>query len=101
MFIYNVTIQVQDAIKNDWLNWLKEEHIPDVLATGCFTSATVLKLLEVDETEGPTFAIQYNTEDRSSYDRYIENFAGLMRQRSFDRWGDKFVAFRTIMQVVN
>jgi hypothetical protein len=100
-FIYNVTIKVHGSIKNEWLIWLREEHIPDVIGTGCFTKATVLHLLETDETEGPTYAIQYQAQSIALYDQYIQNFAGIMRQRSFDKWGDKFIAFRSIMEVVN
>ena len=101
MFIYNVTIKVQASIKDEWLSWLKEVHIPEVINTGCFTGATILQLLDMDETEGPTYAIQYKAENKTFYDQYIEEFAGIMRQRSFDKWGDKFIAFRSIMQVVN
>ena len=101
MIVYNVTIKVNTSIENDWLIWLKKEHIPEVLATNCFTKANIMRLLEVDETDGPTFAIQYFAENRSQYDHYIEKFAGLMRQKSFDKWGDKFIAFRSLMEVVN
>ena len=101
MLVYNVTIKVDVSIKEEWLAWLKEIHIPEVINTGCFTHATILQLLETDESEGPTYAIQYNAESKANYNRYIEQFAGTMRQRSFDQWGDKFIAFRSIMQVVN
>lgn len=101
MIIYNVTIKVQESIKQDWLYWLKNEHIPDVVCTGCFTHATVLQLLEVDDSEGPTYAVQYFSESKGLYNNYIENHAAGMRQKSFDKWGDKFIAFRSVMQVVN
>lgn len=101
MLIYNVTIKVHESIKAEWLVWLKEEHIPDVIQTGCFTNAIILRLLEVDETEGPTYAVQYFAESKGLYNNYIENHAPEMRQKSFDKWGDKFIAFRSVMQVVN
>ncbi len=101
MIIYNVTIKVHDSIKEEWLAWLKEEHIPDVLSTGCFTDARIFQLLEVDDSEGPTYAIQYYAGSKALYNRYINQFAGIMRQRSFDKWGDKFIAFRSVLQVVN
>lgn len=101
MIIYNVTIKLHHSIHEDWIRWLKEEHIPEVIATGCFKEAVVLRLLEVDEEEGPTYAIQYHTENRELYDQYIAQYAGLMRQKSFDKWGDRFIAFRSVMQVVN
>jgi hypothetical protein len=101
MIIYNVTIKVHESIKTEWLQWLKDEHIPDLIKTGCFTHAVILRLMEVDETEGPTYAVQYHAESKGLYNNYIENHAGEMRQKSFEKWGDKFIAFRSVMQVVN
>ncbi len=101
MFIYNVTIKVLHEISSDWLEWLKEEHIPEVIATGCFTNATIHRLLEVDDTEGPTYAIQYKAESKASYNLYIDKHAGVLREKSYIKWGDKFIAFRSLMQVVN
>jgi hypothetical protein len=101
MIIYNVTIKVEPGIAVEWLNWLQQEHIPEVIETGCFTRATVLKLLEVDETDGPTFAVQYFAESKALYNHYIEKFAPLMREKSFEKWGNRFIAFRSVMQVVN
>lgn len=101
MIVYNVTIKIESAISTDWLNWLQEVHVPEVLNTGCFSSATILKLLDEDETEGPTYAVQYFATSKSDYELYIENFAALMRQKSFEKWGNKFIAFRSVMEVIN
>ncbi len=100
MFIYNVTIKVHAAIAEEWLQWLQQIHIPEVLATGCFENATVLRLMETGDTEGPTYAVQYLAPSKSAYNQYIEKYSPDMRQRSFDRWGNQFIAFRTLMQVV-
>jgi len=101
MFIYNVTIKVHESIHTVWLQWLKEVHVPEVLATNCFTKATIVRLLEIDDSEGPTYAIQYLAESKASYNLYIEKYAGLLRHKSFEQWGNQFIAFRSLMQVVN
>ncbi|MEO7522639.1 MAG: DUF4286 family protein [Ferruginibacter sp.] len=101
MIIYNVTIKIQESIHQAWIQWLKEEHLPEVLATNCFIRSTILRLLDIDDSEGPTYAIQYFAEDRSAYERYVENFSGIMRQMSFDKWGNQFIAFRSVMEVLN
>ena len=101
MFVYNVTIKVANDISASWLKWMQEEHIPEVMATGCFQEYTLLRLLEVDDSEGPTYAVQYKAESKASYNQYIEKHASALRQKSFDKWGDRFIAFRTVMQIVN
>ena len=101
MIIYNVTVKVDNSIGDAWLQWLKEEHIPEVVGTGCFTHAVVLQLIEVDNSDGPTYAIQYHAPSKGLYNIYIEQHAPRMRQKSIDKWGDRFVAFRSVLQVVN
>ena len=101
MIIYNVTVKVEHGIADAWLNWLKELHIPDIVATGCFTHATVARLIETDDAEGPTFAVQYHAESKALYNRYITSFAEEMRKKAFDKWGNKFIAFRSVMEVVH
>jgi hypothetical protein len=98
--IYNVTVKVEANIAESWLQWMIEEHIPEILATKCFQEYRILRLLEVDETEGPTYAIQYMAESRADYNRYIEIYAEGMRKKTYDRWGERFIAFRSVMAVV-
>jgi hypothetical protein len=100
MIIYNVTTKVDAGIADAWLNWLQKEHIPEIMQTGCFSSHKVVRLLEIDDAEGPTYAVQYHAEAKADYNRYIEMYAAAMRQKSFDKWGNGFVAFRSLMQVI-
>lgn len=99
MIVYNVTTKVDHSIAAAWLQWMKEEHIPEVIATGCFSHSRILRLLEVDETDGLTFAIQYEAESKSLYNRYIDKYAGELRKKAIEKWGGLIIAFRSVMQV--
>ena len=101
MIVYNVTTKVTHAINNAWLQWMKYEHIPEIISTGCFSNGTILQLLETDESEGPTYTVQYFAESKSLYNNFIEKFAPQLRQKAFAKWGDQFIAFRSVMQVIN
>ena len=101
MIIYNITTKVHNNIAAEWLQWLKNIHVKDVMESECFTEYKIVQLLEIDETDGPTFAVQFGAESKGLYNRYIEKFAGEMRKRSFDKWGDKFISIRTVMQIVD
>lgn len=100
MIIYNVTIKVDWSIHEAWLRWMKEEHMPEVLATGLFEDSRLLRLLETDDTDGPTYAAQYFTSSETHYRRYIAEHAQALRQKGLEKWGDRFVAFRSVMEVV-
>ena len=78
-FIYNVTTKVANAIHQEWLVWMQDQHIPKMIATGCFTKAVILKLKGIDETEGITYAVQYHTEGEEQYERYLKDFSSGLR----------------------
>lgn len=100
-FIYNVTTKVNHSVHNNWLIWIKNEHIPAMIATSCFTQAVLLKLKGVDNSEGFTYAVQYYANAEQDYDRYLEQYAVNTRQSVLDKWGDKIISFRTTLEIVD
>lgn len=100
MIIYNVTTKVAAAISAPWLRWMQQQHIPAMMATGCFTAFKMVRLLEVDDSEGPTYAVQYEAASKEAYDQYLQQFAGALRQAAYAQWGNGFIAFRSVMEVV-
>ena len=101
MMVYNVTLKIDSSIHADWLVWMKTIHMPEVMESKCFTECRLLRLLETDESDGPTYAAQYTCNSREEYDTYINEFGPALRKASIDRWGQKFIAFRSIMELVN
>lgn len=101
MLIYNVTTKVAHPVAASWLRWMREEHIPELVQTGCFSHAVILHLLENDDEEGQTYAVQYHTAGREDYQRYLDQFAETMRKKAIDKWKDQVISFRTLMQVVH
>ena len=98
--IYNVTVKVESQIADAWLQWLLKEQIPAIMQTGCFFNYKVVRLLEVDDSEGPTYAIQYYAGSKADYNRYMELYAAAFRNASFIKWGEQFIAFRSVMEIV-
>lgn len=101
MLIYNVTLKVDHRIHEPWLQWMQTEHIPDVMKTGCFEKYQVLRLLDIDDTEGPTYAVQYYAISNAQYNRYLELHAPRLRKEVVQKWGEQLIAFRTLMEVVD
>lgn len=101
MLIYNVTIKVDWRIHEAWTAWMQETHIPEMMGTGCFENYQLVRILDTDESDGPTYAVQYYVADRGHYDHYLECYAPAIREKGWALWGDKMLAFRTLMQVVH
>ena len=100
MIIYNVTVKVENDIHEEWLHWMKTKHIPDVMETKCFEEYRFSKIL-VDEPDGQTYSIQYLTASQSKLDEYQEKFAGDLQKEHAVKYNNKFVAFRTLLKVVD
>jgi hypothetical protein len=101
MFIYNVTIKLDWSIHEEWLIWMREEQIPGMLAGDHFYKYQMVRLLEVDEEEGPTYAIQYYARSKEDYTRFLHTTASKLSEKALNKWGEKFILFGTLMEVVN
>lgn len=98
MYIYNVTINIDESAHQEWLSWI-QEHIQDVLATGRFASAKLTQVL-VEEEMGITYSVQYTANTREDLDEYYRVDAPKLRGDGMKMFADKMVAFRTELKVV-
>ena len=100
MFIYNVTVNVAEEVHQEWLDWMKGKHMADVMETGCFTESRLLKVLYVQD-EGHTYSVQYSFAAMTDMERYNKEFAPALQAEMKARFGDRCLAFRTLLQVVD
>jgi len=101
MIVYNITTRVHIAIDADWLQWQREEHIPEIMTTGLFSSYTLLRLLEQDDSEGYTYATQFRAESAGHYETYVQQHAPLMRKKALEKWGERIISFRSVLEVIH
>jgi hypothetical protein len=97
--LYNVTIKVETKIHKEWVTWMKNVHIPDVMATGCFESFKMLRILGDDDEHGVAFAVQYISPSSAVFEGYKEQYASKLQLAHSDRYREQYVAFRTLMEV--
>ncbi|MBX3165338.1 MAG: DUF4286 family protein [Bacteroidetes bacterium] len=100
MFIYNVTVNISDEVHHEWLKYMKEKHIPDVIKTGCFIDSQILKLLYVED-EGHTYSIQYKFLEMADMEKYQQQFANALQTEHKNKFGNAYTAFRTLLQMVD
>jgi hypothetical protein len=100
MIVYNVTVQVDKTAASNWVEWMQLEHIPEILALDLFHEAKLFRLLEQDETESITYVAQYASKTYQAYESYIQNHAPAMREKGLAKFAGKFIAMRTVMELV-
>jgi hypothetical protein len=86
-------------VREEWLRWMKEIHIPDVMATGHFLESKICKVL-VDEEQGTTYSVQYTAENMKTLEDYQRLHAPRLQKEHNDKYANKCVAFRTLLEVV-
>jgi hypothetical protein len=100
MYIYNVTINIDESIHDEWIIWI-ETHINKVLETGRFLSAKLTEVLVEEDMGGTTYAVQYTAKTRQDLDDYYKFDADKLRQDGLKKFGDKVLVFRTELRLVN
>ena len=71
------------------------------MATELFSHFQVVRLMEVNEDEGPTYAVQLYLKDASHFNSYRENHLRKFQQKEKDAWGDYATSFASLMEVIN
>jgi hypothetical protein len=97
--VYSVTIVLQAEIESEWIAWMNEVHIPDVLRTGCFEQCRVYKVLDAEKEE-PTYVMQYHCRSREEYQRYRENFAPALQKDHSNRFAGRFRGSRQLLEQI-
>ncbi len=100
MRIYNVTVHVGPSVEADWLNYMVNQHIPDVMNTGCFTQARISKIESDQDQGGLSYSIQYTANSKERLQEYHLNFAPQLQADHLQKFGQKCLAFRTEMEVL-
>lgn len=99
MILYNVTVKVEVSAHEEWLTWMKDKHIQDVVNTGCFTSCRLSRMLAQNEEDGITYSIQYLSPSMKDFHRYQVQHAPALQKEHTEKFTGKFVAFRTMMEL--
>ena len=100
MMLYNVSVSIDPSIESDWVCWMQECHIPEVLQTKCF-SKCVLSKVHGNEAEECTFSVLYWALSKEDYERYLLVHAPRLQVDHSARYEGKFVAFRTTMDLIS
>ncbi|WP_128548498.1 DUF4286 family protein [Larkinella soli] len=100
MILYNVTINIDKAVEQEWLGWMQEVHVPEVMATGLPVASKVLRLLTEVDNGGTTYTFQYSFRRMEDYVQYQDRFSTGLQQKVLERYPDRFVSFRSLLEEV-
>lgn len=100
MILYNVTVAIDVKVEDEWKTWMKEVHIPEVMATAKFVDHSFYKVMNNQEEDSASYSIQYFAESMKELQLYLAIDAPGLQQKSMEAFPNKFAAFRTVLQSV-
>lgn len=100
MILYNITVNVDEPISEEWLKWMKEVHVPDVLSTGLFIENKIARI-HAEEEGGISYSVQYLLNNWDDYNRYQSEFAPALQKEHRLKYAQRCVAFRTVLEIIH
>ena len=73
MITYEVTVKVRADLRESFERFMIDQHVPDLMATGCFASASLSR-----SAQG-RYRASYVANDRNALDLYMEEHAFRLR----------------------
>ncbi|WP_439880641.1 DUF4286 family protein [Pontibacter sp. MBLB2868] len=100
MILYNVTVSIDTNVAEDWLQWMKEVHIPEVMSTGYFLGNQICRVMGDEDTGGMTYAVQYTCRSVEDLQEYQREHSPELQQKVNERYAGQYASFRTMLEVV-
>ena len=101
MILYNVTVNIDVAVEDEWVNWMKATHIPNIMATGLFNENKFYKLLHDVEEGGVNYSVQYFADSMDKITEYQNNFAAGLQAEVKEKYEGRYVIFRSLLESVS
>ena len=71
------------------------------MESGCFSKYQFVRLIEIEEDDGPTYALQLYAAGKEKYEYYIANSMAENEALSYEKWQNSVLSFSTLMEIVN
>lgn len=97
MIYYYVQISVNTAVQTDWIQWMMETHIPEVVATGHFKNCYFQQVIDPQPTnEKVEFLVVYECDSVDTLRKYRDNEAPKLMAEHEKKFGGTFEAKRFV-----
>lgn len=99
MLVYNTTFQVDDDVHDNFLIWIKECYIPEVLKHGTLSAPRICRILS-HRDEGSSYSLQWEVENSTLLHRWHLEQGARLNDELLKIFKDKVVGFPTLMEIV-
>jgi len=98
MLLYNETVGIDKEIEQEWLVYMRDKHIQNVLNTGLFVDWKMYKVLHDQEDGTISYSIQFFAKSIEDIQQYLEVFAPVLIEEHRKKFHNRHVTFRTLLE---
>lgn len=99
MYVYNQTVNIDETVHKQWLQWIENTYIPKMLATKKFCNARIFKVLIKEEMGGVTYSVQYFANSKTDLENFYKEDKLKLQQQMAAKFSNQFVTFETELQL--
>jgi len=96
----STSTSLDPEIAGQWLAYMEDTHMPEVMATGFFLKSQLCRMLD-EEEGGTTYAAQYYAVSREQLETYQTLAAPALRADMDKHFGGRYASFRTVLEVLS
>lgn len=98
--LYTVYIAIDRDRADEWLDWMRQVHVADVIDTGCFVDATLARDPDRDTDQRTAFRVVYRALSEEAFETYQSEHAPPLQQEHTLRYDGAFDASRDVLEIV-
>jgi hypothetical protein len=98
MIVFNITVNISYAAEKEWLSYMKQTHIPEIMATGLPLDVKLLKLLTEIENDGSTYTSQISFRTMEDFLAYQTDHQANIQDKHHRIFNGQYVSFRTLLE---
>lgn len=102
-YVYYVTVKIHQDVSKEWLDWVLNTHIADVMNTGKFSGYKFTQLLQSKgvetEVDYLAYEAQYFPHSLEAFETYIKHDAPALRTEVAQKYGKKMKVERKLLKV--
>lgn len=99
MVVYNVTVSIDEAIALEWLEWMRVQHVPEIMKTGFFRECKLCRV-HGEEEGGVTYAVMYTAFSKEDLEKYQREHASRLQAMHSEKFKGRYIDFKTMLSVI-
>lgn len=96
MYLFNITLLVEEEIHNEIKTWILEEFFPEIKRNNIFQSQALLKVMN-SPNEGVTYSLQFLADNESQIAVFQKEFFISLQEKAQGEYAGKLHFFDSIL----